>query len=66
MCTAEWEQHANKHEATLTEVQVALENAEDRAAQLKEEHLKARAAKERWATVRFFFVHVSLCCASRS
>ncbi len=63
---AKWEQHVNEHEAMLAEVQVVLENAKDRAAQLEEEHLKARAAKERRATVHFFFVHVSLCCASRS
>ena len=50
----EWEQHANEHEATLAEVQVALENAKDRMAQLEEEHLKVKAAKERQATVCFF------------
>ena len=51
---AKWEQHVNEHEAMLAEVQVVLENAKDRAAQLEEEHLKARAAKEWQATVHFF------------
>ena len=65
---AEWEQRADEHEATLAEAQAALENAEDRAAQLEEEHLKARAAEERLANVRFFFffVRLSSCCVSRS
>jgi hypothetical protein len=31
--TAEWEQRADEHEAMLAEVQAALENAEDHAAQ---------------------------------
>jgi hypothetical protein len=51
---AKWEQHANEYEATLAEAQVVLENAEDRVAQLEEEHLKAKAAKEWRATVCFF------------
>ena len=59
---AEWEQHANEHEAMLTEAQVALENAKDRAAQLKEEHLKARAAEEQRATVRFFCPSLVVLC----
>jgi hypothetical protein len=53
-CAAEWEQHANEYEAMLAEAQVVLENAEDRAAQLEEEHLKAKAAEERRGTVCFF------------
>jgi hypothetical protein len=56
---AEWEQRVDEHKATLAEAQAALENAEDRTAQLEEEHLKARAAEERLANVRFFF-HLSL------
>jgi hypothetical protein len=34
------------NEATLTKVQVALKNAKNYVAQLKEEHLKARAAEK--------------------
>jgi hypothetical protein len=60
--TTEWEQHTNEHKATLAEAQVVLENAEDHAAQLEEEHLKVRAAKEWWATV-CFFLSIS-CCAT--
>jgi hypothetical protein len=52
----------NEHEAMLAEAQVVLENAEDRAAQLKGEHLKAKAAKEPQATV-CFFLSVSCCAA---
>ncbi len=56
-CTAEWEQRADEHEATLAKAQAALENAKDRVVQLEEEHLKARATEEQQA---------SSCCASQS
>ncbi len=55
MCMVKWEQCTNEHKATLADVQAALENAEDCAAQLEKEQLKARAAKEQRATVHFFF-----------
>ncbi|SRR6266851_5717147 len=64
-CVAEWEQCTDEHKATLTEAQVALENAKDHMAQLKEEHLKARAAKEWLVNVHFFFVCLSSCCISQ-
>ena len=59
-CAAEWEQRMDVHEATLTKAQAALENAEDRVAQLKEEHLKARATEEQRATASAHFFCLSL------
>lgn len=48
----EWEQRANEHEVALVDARAALEDAEDRAVQLVEEHAEARAAEERLAKVR--------------
>jgi hypothetical protein len=54
----EWEERANEHESALSEVQAAREDAEDRVAQLAEDHalvnmqLEEKDAEERLAKVR--------------
>lgn len=61
---AEWEERANEHESALSEAQAAREDAEDRMAQLVEDHalikmqLEDKDAEERLAKVRpsTFFV----------
>jgi hypothetical protein len=55
---AEWEERANEHESALSEEQAAREDAEDRVAQLTEDHalmkmrLEEKDAEERLAKVR--------------
>lgn len=54
----EWEERANEHESALSEAQAAREDAEDRIAQLVEDHalmkmqLEDKDAEERLAKVR--------------
>lgn len=62
MRATEWEERAKEHESAFAETRTALENVEDRAAQLAEEHalakvqLEEKDAEERLAKVWFALV----------